>query len=182
MTLRLPACGTPIPVRMKSVWSFVLSARITTATTTGVTDKDDKCPDTSGPERNGGCPEDIFAEKGVSDRDADEIPDHLDLCPDVPGPTDNNGCPWGDRDGDGIADHQDDCPGIVGVAMNKRLPGGTTATQTASLTSLTNAPTWPAASSTAAVPTPTATTTVRPIRWINVPTLLVRTPTRAAPW
>ncbi len=88
----------------------------------GVADKDDKCPDTSGPERNGGCPEDIFAEKGVSDRDADEIPDHLDLCPDVPGPPDNNGCPWGDRDGDGIPDHQDDCPGIVGVAMNNGCP------------------------------------------------------------
>ncbi len=88
----------------------------------GIADKYDKCPDQAGPRRNDGCPEDIFAEKGVADRDADGIPDHLDLCPDLAGPTDNHGCPWGDRDGDGIPDHLDDCPGLAGVAMNNGCP------------------------------------------------------------
>lgn len=93
----------------------------------GIADKDDKCPDQPGPRRNGGCPEDIFAEKGIAekgiaDRDEDGIPDHLDLCPDLPGPPENHGCPWGDRDGDGIPDHLDDCPGIPGVAINNGCP------------------------------------------------------------
>ncbi len=88
----------------------------------GIADKHDRCPDRPGPQRNNGCPEDIFAEKSVSDRDGDGIPDHLDLCPDLAGLADQQGCPTQDRDGDGIPDHQDDCPGIPGVAINNGCP------------------------------------------------------------
>ncbi len=88
----------------------------------GIADKSDKCPDQAGPRRNDGCPEDIFADKGISDNDGDGIPDHLDLCPELSGPAENQGCPWGDRDGDGIPDHLDDCPGIAGLAMNNGCP------------------------------------------------------------
>ncbi len=88
----------------------------------GIADKNDKCPDRAGPQRNNGCPEDIFADKVASDMDADGIPDHIDICPELAGPADNQGCPWGDRDGDGIPDHQDDCPGLPGVAINNGCP------------------------------------------------------------
>jgi outer membrane protein OmpA-like peptidoglycan-associated protein len=51
----------------------------------GILDRDDQCPNVSGPESNHGCP--------VADSDGDGLPDKDDECPHTPGPRDNQGCP-----------------------------------------------------------------------------------------
>ncbi len=81
----------------------------------GVTDRNDKCPDT--PEGvkvyTDGCPIDL---------DKDGVPDYLDKCPNTPAgtPVDSNGCPF-DSDGDGVPDHLDQCPGTpAGAKVDAR--------------------------------------------------------------
>jgi outer membrane protein OmpA-like peptidoglycan-associated protein len=108
----------------------------------GVPDKDDKCPDTWGPETNAGCPEPDTDGDGVIDRedncpkepgpasnsgcpiepdtDGDGLKDKLDRCPKIPGPIHNDGCP--DRDEDGIPDHIDKCPDKPGSVQNDGCP------------------------------------------------------------
>jgi type IX secretion system PorP/SprF family membrane protein len=94
----------------------------------GVADIHDKCPAQPGPQKNNGCPQDLFTEKGAEkeddgpDRDGDGIWDELDECPDIRGPYENKGCPWADRDFDGIRDDIDECPGLAGVASNNGCP------------------------------------------------------------
>jgi outer membrane protein OmpA-like peptidoglycan-associated protein len=80
----------------------------------GIADKDDACPDVSGPIDNKGCP--------YLDSDKDGVLDKDDKCPKVAGPVENNGCPWPDTDGDGIIDRDDQCPTEVGTAANNGCP------------------------------------------------------------
>ncbi|SMO36649.1 DUF6089 family protein [Fodinibius sediminis] len=70
----------------------------------GIPDKEDRCPQTPGPEEFDGCP----------DTDGDGIPDIDDRCPEVAGEAEFDGCP--DTDGDGIPDYEDDCPEVAGEA------------------------------------------------------------------
>ena len=79
----------------------------------GVSDRDDKCPNTpaSIAVDKKGCP---------LDKDADGVADYLDACPDIAGTIALNGCP--DKDGDGIADKDDMCPDIAGTAAFKGCP------------------------------------------------------------
>lgn len=92
----------------------------------GVADSYDKCPQEPGPQKNNGCPQDLFTDKGVekegNDQDGDGIWDDLDECPDIRGPYENKGCPWADRDFDGIRDDVDECPGLAGVESNNGCP------------------------------------------------------------
>ncbi|MBI3789554.1 MAG: OmpA family protein [Gemmatimonadetes bacterium] len=70
----------------------------------GVSDKNDKCPNTpAGVKVDAtGCP---------IDTDKDGVADYLDKCPNTPAGArvDSNGCPV-DSDGDGVADYMDKCP------------------------------------------------------------------------
>ncbi len=70
----------------------------------GVSDKEDKCPDTpKGVKVDAfGCP---------LDADGDGVPDYLDKCQNTPkrAKVDANGCPV-DTDGDGVPDFKDKCP------------------------------------------------------------------------
>ena len=79
----------------------------------GVSDKNDKCPDTPAGVAvdKMGCP---------LDKDNDGVADYLDTCPDVSGSKLLNGCP--DKDNDGIADAEDRCPNQPGSAMLKGCP------------------------------------------------------------
>jgi len=79
----------------------------------GVSDKNDKCPNTPlgiGVDPNG-CP---------LDGDKDGVADHLDKCPTVAGLAAFNGCP--DTDGDGIQDADDRCPLAAGPVALKGCP------------------------------------------------------------
>ncbi len=79
----------------------------------GVSDRNDKCPNT--PPNvvvdKAGCPLDV---------DKDGVPDYLDKCPDIAGVKELDGCP--DKDGDGIADKDDRCPDVAGPASLKGCP------------------------------------------------------------
>lgn len=79
----------------------------------GVTDANDKCPDTPAGVKvdKYGCP---------LDTDKDGVPDYQDECPEVAGPKETKGCP--DKDGDGIADKDDECPDEAGPAETKGCP------------------------------------------------------------
>ena len=76
----------------------------------GITDENDKCPNTPGLSSVGGCP----------DTDLDGIPDSKDGCPEVAGEEKFNGCP--DSDGDDVADNQDNCPNIPGERRYRGCP------------------------------------------------------------
>jgi outer membrane protein OmpA-like peptidoglycan-associated protein len=81
----------------------------------GVSDKDDKCPDTPrGAQVDvSGCP---------LDSDGDHVPDGIDQCPNTPaGATvDARGCP-SDADNDGVFDGIDQCPGTpAGTTVDAR--------------------------------------------------------------
>ncbi|MCC7245435.1 MAG: OmpA family protein [Saprospiraceae bacterium] len=76
----------------------------------GVSDANDKCPDTPGLAQYMGCP----------DRDGDGIVDSEDKCADVAGIAAMMGCP--DKDGDGITDGEDACPDVKGLAAYKGCP------------------------------------------------------------
>jgi outer membrane protein OmpA-like peptidoglycan-associated protein len=76
----------------------------------GVSDEDDKCPNTPGLANMSGCP----------DTDGDGVADNVDACPDKPAPGTASGCP--DSDGDGLADNEDRCPNVKGTAANKGCP------------------------------------------------------------
>lgn len=79
----------------------------------GVTDANDKCPDTPAGVKvdKYGCP---------LDTDKDGIPDYQDACPEVAGPATTKGCP--DTDGDGVADNEDECPDQAGPVETKGCP------------------------------------------------------------
>lgn len=79
----------------------------------GVSDKNDKCPQTPVGVKvdSDGC---------AKDSDKDGIPDHEDSCPKVAGIAQFKGCP--DTDGDGIQDSEDACPEVKGVASAKGCP------------------------------------------------------------
>lgn len=76
----------------------------------GISDKNDRCPDTPGLKELMGCP----------DRDGDGIADDMDKCPDVAGLATMMGCP--DRDADGITDLEDMCPDVKGIAAMQGCP------------------------------------------------------------
>jgi outer membrane protein OmpA-like peptidoglycan-associated protein len=76
----------------------------------GVYDKDDACPEVSGPKELNGCP----------DTDGDTVLDKDDACPDVAGLVAFNGCP--DTDGDGVADKDDACPDVAGLKTMNGCP------------------------------------------------------------
>jgi OOP family OmpA-OmpF porin len=79
----------------------------------GVSDRNDKCPDTPAGivvDKNG-CP---------LDKDNDGVADYQDECPDVAGLATLNGCP--DRDKDGVADAKDRCPDAAGPIALKGCP------------------------------------------------------------
>ncbi|MCB0636054.1 MAG: type IX secretion system membrane protein PorP/SprF, partial [Lewinella sp.] len=90
----------------------------------GTPDSRDRCPQEIGPRNNGGCPFDMFTDKGLDeeDDDGDGIWNSIDECPEIAGPYENKGCPWEDRDFDGIRDEIDECPGLAGVASNNGCP------------------------------------------------------------
>ena len=79
----------------------------------GVSDRNDKCPNT---------PPNVVVDKDGCplDKDKDGVPDYLDECPDVAGLSTLKGCP--DKDGDGIADKDDRCPDAAGPASLKGCP------------------------------------------------------------
>jgi OOP family OmpA-OmpF porin len=97
----------------------------------GVSDKDDKCPNTPTgvmvdkngcpidkdgdgvADYNDDCPEiaGVSSLKGCPDKDMDGIADKDDRCPEVFGPVEFKGCP--DSDKDGVADIDDKCPGTM---------------------------------------------------------------------
>jgi OmpA-OmpF porin, OOP family len=79
----------------------------------GVSDKNDKCPDT---------PTGVTVDKTGCpvDTDKDGVADYLDACPAVAGSAMLKGCP--DADNDGIADAEDRCPNQPGTAMLKGCP------------------------------------------------------------
>jgi OOP family OmpA-OmpF porin len=79
----------------------------------GVSDKKDKCPDTSTLANvdSKGCP---------IDSDGDAVPDYLDKCPTIQGSTNLDGCP--DKDNDNVSDIDDRCPDVAGVARFNGCP------------------------------------------------------------
>jgi outer membrane protein OmpA-like peptidoglycan-associated protein len=79
-----------------------------------VLDKDDKCPTVAGPVENSGCP--------WADTDRDSVLDKDDKCPTVAGPVENSGCPWADTDGDKVLDKDDKCPTVAGPVENSGCP------------------------------------------------------------
>lgn len=83
----------------------------------GVSDADDRCPETPGPAEFNGCP----------DGDGDGIPDVDDRCPaepeDMDGYEDDDGCPEEqDTDGDGLIDPEDRCPEEPGPIEEQGCP------------------------------------------------------------
>ena len=80
----------------------------------GINDELDKCPNTPGLAKYNGCP--------IPDSDNDGINDEEDKCPNTPGLAKYNGCPAPDRDNDGIVDDEDKCPDIAGTAQNNGCP------------------------------------------------------------
>lgn len=76
----------------------------------GVPDYQDECPEVAGPKETKGCP----------DRDNDGVADKDDECPDEAGPAETKGCP--DRDGDGVPDKDDKCPDVKGTKAMKGCP------------------------------------------------------------
>lgn len=78
----------------------------------GTPDKTDKCPDTPGMGRTGGCP----------DADNDGLADLDDACPRVAGIPALAGCPVKDADSDGIQDIDDLCPTVAGLVLFKGCP------------------------------------------------------------
>jgi hypothetical protein len=80
----------------------------------GITDVNDKCPNTPGVAKYSGCP--------IPDTDGDGINDELDKCPTVAGIAKYNGCPIPDTDGDGINDEEDRCPLTPGISSNFGCP------------------------------------------------------------
>ncbi|MDP1622653.1 MAG: OmpA family protein [Bacteroidales bacterium] len=79
----------------------------------GVSDRNDKCPNT---------PVNVAVDKDGCpfDGDKDGVADYLDACPDIAGIILLNGCP--DKDGDGITDKDDRCPDAVGPLSLKGCP------------------------------------------------------------
>lgn len=79
----------------------------------GVSDKNDKCPDTPAGVQvdKTGCP---------LDKDIDGVADYLDECPDIAGISALNGC--ADSDKDGVADIKDRCPDFAGTLELKGCP------------------------------------------------------------
>lgn len=78
----------------------------------GVVDEKDECPDSAGPIKLIGCPDD----------DGDGVPNKNDKCPGVKGSPNFQGCPAPDSDGDGVNDDEDRCPLVKGVASNYGCP------------------------------------------------------------
>ena len=78
----------------------------------GVVDAMDECPDSAGPVKLIGCPDD----------DGDGVPNYKDKCPKVKGSINFQGCPAPDSDGDGVNDDEDKCPLVKGVASNFGCP------------------------------------------------------------
>jgi len=78
----------------------------------GTPDKTDKCPETPGMGRTGGCP----------DADNDGIADMDDACPRVAGIPSLAGCPVKDADNDGVPDVDDLCPKVAGLAQFQGCP------------------------------------------------------------
>ena len=79
----------------------------------GVSDKNDKCPNTPAGVKvdEAGCP---------LDGDKDGVADYLDDCPAVPGVAALKGCP--DKDNDGVADRDDRCPDVPGLMTLQGCP------------------------------------------------------------
>ncbi len=79
----------------------------------GVSDKNDKCPNT---------PPGVVVDKTGCplDKDFDGVADYIDDCPDAAGVAALKGCP--DKDGDGIADKEDRCPDVSGSVALKGCP------------------------------------------------------------
>ncbi|MEM9929239.1 MAG: type IX secretion system membrane protein PorP/SprF, partial [Bacteroidota bacterium] len=95
----------------------------------GIADAEDPCPDLAGSRKNGGCPEDLLAAKGVedysddlADPDEDGVFGDIDDCPTEAGPKENRGCPLADQDFDGIIDAEDECPTLAGASTNRGCP------------------------------------------------------------
>jgi outer membrane protein OmpA-like peptidoglycan-associated protein len=80
----------------------------------GITDDQDKCPNTPGLAKYNGCP--------VPDSDNDGVNDELDKCPNTPGLAKYNGCPIPDSDNDGVNDEEDKCPNVAGLAKYNGCP------------------------------------------------------------
>ncbi|HLZ85713.1 MAG TPA: DUF5723 family protein, partial [Puia sp.] len=78
----------------------------------GVVDAKDDCPDSAGPIKLIGCPDD----------DGDGVPNYKDKCPGVKGSPNFQGCPAPDSDGDSVNDDDDKCPLVKGVASNYGCP------------------------------------------------------------
>jgi len=78
----------------------------------GVVDAKDECPDSAGPVKLIGCPDD----------DGDGVPNYKDKCPKVKGSINFQGCPAPDSDGDSVNDDEDRCPLVKGVAGNYGCP------------------------------------------------------------
>jgi len=78
----------------------------------GVVDAKDECPDSAGPIKLIGCPDD----------DGDGVPNYKDKCPGVKGSINFQGCPAPDSDGDSVNDDDDKCPLVKGVASNYGCP------------------------------------------------------------
>jgi outer membrane protein OmpA-like peptidoglycan-associated protein len=78
----------------------------------GVVDAKDECPDSAGPVKLIGCPDD----------DGDGVPNYKDKCPKVKGSINFQGCPAPDSDGDSVNDDEDKCPLVKGVASNYGCP------------------------------------------------------------
>lgn len=76
----------------------------------GVADFQDECPEVAGTKETKGCP----------DADKDGIADKDDQCPEEAGTAATNGCP--DRDEDGVADKDDKCPDVKGTKAMKGCP------------------------------------------------------------
>jgi len=76
----------------------------------GIPDYQDECPEQAGPAETKGCP----------DTDGDGVPDKDDECPDQAGPAETKGCP--DTDGDGVPDKDDKCPNEAGTKAMKGCP------------------------------------------------------------
>jgi len=78
----------------------------------GVVDAKDECPDSAGPVKLIGCPDD----------DGDGVPNNRDKCPGVKGSPNFQGCPAPDSDGDSVNDDEDKCPLVKGVTSNYGCP------------------------------------------------------------
>jgi OOP family OmpA-OmpF porin len=76
----------------------------------GVADFQDECPEVAGTKETKGCP----------DADKDGIADKDDQCPEEAGTAATNGCP--DKDEDGVADKDDKCPDVKGTKAMKGCP------------------------------------------------------------